>query len=126
MEDVEVKKSEISGLGIFAMRPFRKAELVIKWSPHRELSKQEVDSLSKEDRAHVSFIGGKFVLVPPDGWVNHSCDPNVCLDGFCYYAKRGIEKGEEITADYREESEVGFWMKCNWRGKKCKGYISVT
>ncbi len=126
MRNVEVKRSKISGFGIFAAKSFKNAELVIKWSSHRELSKQEVDRLSKEDREHVSFIGGRFVLVPPDGWVNHSCDPNVRLDGFCYFAKRGIAKGGEITADYREESETGFWMKCNCASLKCKGYISVT
>jgi SET domain-containing protein len=123
--EVVVKRSKINGLGIFTARNFRREQLVIKWSSHRELSKQEVENLPKTDREHVSFINGKYVLAPPDGWVNHSCDSNVRLSDFCYFAKRDIKKGEEITADYREESEKGFEMKCNCRSKNCKGYISV-
>lgn len=122
---VEKKKSQINGLGIFATKDFKKGELVIRWSAYKELSEQEVKSLPKEDREHVSFINNVYVLVPPDGWVNHSCDPNVRLENFCYIAKRGIRKGEEITADYREESEIGFQMKCNCGSKNCTGHISV-
>ena len=123
--EVVVKRSKISGLGIFAARNFKKEALVIKWSSYRELLKQDVENLPKADREHVSFINGKFVLVPPDGWVNHSCDPNVRLVDFSYFAKRKIEKGEELTADYTEESDKGFSMKCNCGSKNCKGHISV-
>jgi len=125
IQEVVVKKSRISGLGIFAGRDFKKDQLVIKWSSHRELSKQDVENLPKEDKEHVSFINNKYVLVPPDGWVNHSCDPNVQLADFCYFAIRAIKKGEEITADYRKESEAGFQMKCNCRSKNCTETIAV-
>ncbi len=124
-KNVVKKESKISGLGIFAARDFKKGELVIRWSACKELSKQEIDGLSKEDKEHVSFINNVYVLVPPDGWVNHSCDPNVWLENFCYIAKRGIRNGEEITADYRLESEAGFRMKCNCGSNNCKGYVSV-
>jgi SET domain-containing protein len=123
--EVVVKRSKINGLGIFAARDFKKEALVIKWSSCRDLAKQDVEKLTKKTREHISFIGGKYVLVPPDGWVNHSCDPNVRLSDFCYFAKRNIKKGEEITTDYREESEKGFEMKCNCESKNCKGHILV-
>ncbi len=123
--EVVVKPSKISGNGIFASRDFEKNELVIRWSTHRELTKQDVESLPNGEKEHVSFIDNRFVLVPPNGWVNHSCDPNVVLIDFCYFANRDIMKGEEITADYRKESERGFWMKCNCGSKNCVGYISV-
>jgi len=47
------------------------------------------------------------------------------LEDFCYYAKRDIEKGDEITADYRNESEKGFSMKCNCKSNNCVGKIIV-
>jgi SET domain-containing protein len=78
-----------------------------------------------EDKEHISFIGDKYVLVPPDGWVNHSCAPNVRLADFFYFAERAIKKGEEITADYRRESKAGFQMKCNCGSKNCTGSITV-
>ena len=31
MVDVAVKKSKIEGLGVFALRDFKKGEIVIKW-----------------------------------------------------------------------------------------------
>lgn len=122
---VVVKKSKISGLGIFAARSFRKGDLVIQWGSHRELSKEDLERLPAKEKEHVSFIENMYVLVPPEGWVNHSCDPNVRLDNFCYLAKRDIKKGEEITSDYREESAKGFSMKCNCGSKNCSGYIEV-
>ena len=125
IKEIAVKKSSIDGLGIFAKKNFRKDELVIRWSSHRELSKDEIGKLSKKDQEHVSFINGKYILVPPNGRVNHSCDPNVRLNNFCYFAKQDIQADEEITADYREESEKGFAMKCNCKSKNCTGYISV-
>ena len=125
VQEVVVKKSRISGLGIFAGRDFKKDQAVIKWSSHRELSKEDIECLPKEDKEHISFIEDKYVLVPPDGWVNHSCDPNVRLADFCYFAERAIKKGEEITADYRRESEAGFQMRCNCGSKNCTGSITV-
>jgi SET domain-containing protein len=123
--DVIVKDSNISGKGIFSARNFRKGELVIKWSSHKDLAGSEVEKLPATEKEHVSFVNGQFILVPSDGWVNHSCDPNVYLDKFCYFAKRDILVGEELTADYRLESEKGFSMKCNCGSKNCTGTIAV-
>jgi len=47
IQEVVVKKSKISGLGIFAGRDFKKDQLVIKWSSHRELSKEDIECLPK-------------------------------------------------------------------------------
>ena len=123
--DVVVKRSKINGLGIFAARNFKKEAVVIKWNAYRELQKQDVENLSKADREHVSFIEGKYILVPADCWVNHSCDSNVRLENFAYVAKKDIKKGDELTTDYRKESESGFSMKCTCGSKKCKGTITV-
>jgi hypothetical protein len=123
MAGVIVKKSPIDGKGIFAARNFKKGELVIRWGSHKQISKEENDKLPAKEKHHISYIDSKYILVPPEGRVNHSCDPNVYLANFCYVAKTDIKKGEEIIADYRKESEPGFEMKCNCRSKNCKGLI---
>jgi hypothetical protein len=53
-----------------------------------------MECLAIKAKEHVSFIEGAFVVVPPEDRVNHSCDPNVHLKNYCYYAKRDIDAGE--------------------------------
>lgn len=120
MADIIVKKSKIHGFGIFAARDFKKGEVVIRWKSHTLISKDDIDKLSEEEKQNISYLDGKYVMVPPEGRVNHSCDPNAYLVNYCYIAKRAIKKGEEITTDYKEESEPSFKMKCNCSSKNCK------
>ncbi len=125
MTDIIVKRSKIHGLGIFAARDFKKGEVGIRWKTYKQISKENIDKLPEEEKHNISYIDGKYILVPPEGRINHSCDPNVYLANFCYIAKRDIKKGEEITTDYRKESEPSFEMKCNCGSKICRGIIKV-
>jgi SET domain-containing protein len=64
-------------------------------------------------------------------YINHSCDPNCKLiewyvEGLprlCFFAKREIKKGTELTFNYNLIKERGKGMKCFCEGKKCSGYI---
>ncbi|MFH1233086.1 MAG: SET domain-containing protein-lysine N-methyltransferase [Patescibacteria group bacterium] len=123
MVEINFKKSKIHGFGIFATRDFKKGELVIRWKSHKQIAKENINKLSEEEKHNISYIDGEYILVPPEGRINHSCNPNVHLANFCYIAKRDIKNGEEITADYRKESEHGFEMKCNCGSKNCVGII---
>lgn len=123
--DVVIRKSKIHGLGKFAARDFKNGEVVIRWNTHQQLTKEEVGSLPEKEKQNVSYINRKYILVPPEGRVNHSCSPNVFIRNFCYIAKRSIKKGEEITTDYRKESEYVFKMECSCGSKNCKGIIKV-
>lgn len=123
--DIFIGKSKIHGLGRFAAHDFKGGEVVIKWDTHQQLTKEKVDNLSEKEKNNVSYINGKYILVPPEGRINHSCNPNVYLHNFCYVAKKNIKKGEEITTDYRKESEYGFKMKCRCGSKNCRGIIKV-
>lgn len=108
------KKSGIHGKGIFAGRNFKKGETVIKWKTHKETARKGKNA---------SFVNEKFVLVPMEARINHSCNPNTYLSKFRYTAKRNISQGEEITTDYKKESWPGFKMKCNCGSKNCKGIV---
>ena len=71
--DIEIRKSRISGRGVFARRHFL--------------------NLFDEDY---------FVLVAePERFVNHSCANNTRVERFTDVAVRDILPGEEITSDYR-------------------------
>jgi SET domain-containing protein len=123
MNDIVVKKSKIHGSGVFAARDFKLGETVIKWSSHKILSKSDIAALSDEEKECVSFIDRKYVLVPVEGRVNHSCNPNVVLKNFCYVALKPIKLDEEITADYALESDSSFKMICKCKAKNCRKII---
>jgi len=124
--DVIVKKSKIHGLGVFANRDFKKGEIVLKWDLSHELSTEEVKELDEEEKKHISYQKGKYILMqPPERYVNHSCDANTFTGNFCDVAKRDVRKGEEITTNYTEGGSPGQNIKCNCGSKKCKGIIKT-
>ena len=124
MKDIVVKKSKIEGSGVFANRDFKKGEIVLKWDVSKKLSVKDAKKVPESEQKYVSFINGKFTFMqPPERFVNHSCDANTYVDGFCDVAKRDIKKGEEITGDYSEDTTPDFKMICNCGSKNCKGII---
>jgi len=124
MADIVVKESKIHGKGVFAARDFKKGEVVLKWDISHELTKKEVDEMPEEEKRYVVFFDGKYVLMqPPERYVNHSCDANTYADNFCDVAKRDINEGEEITADYVEEGVPDLNMVCNCGSKNCRKII---
>jgi uncharacterized protein len=124
MPDIIVRKSKIQGKGVFALRDFKKGEVVIKWDISKQLTKEETDKLPEIEKKYVAFANGKYILMqPPARFVNHSCESNTHSDNFCDVAKREIKKGEEITGDYSQDETPGFEMKCNCGSKKCKKII---
>ena len=105
-ENVQTKKSQ-SGLGLFALRDFKKDEMIIEYTGEK-ITEEEANRR-----------GGKYLFEINDQWtidgkgrenlaryINHSCKPN------CYpqldekeehiyiYAKKNIKAGEELTYNY--------------------------
>jgi SET domain-containing protein len=106
MKSFVVKRSS-AGLGLFAIREFKKGERIIEYTGET-ITEEEANSR-----------GGKYLFELNDKWtidgkdrkniaryINHSCKPN------CYpelsenekrvfiYAKRKIEPDEELTYNY--------------------------
>jgi len=120
--NVTIKKSEISGKGVFALRDFKKGDVVLKWNP-KILVKADVEKLSKKQKIYVSHIRGKYFLMQsPEKYVNHSCEANTFSKNNSDITKRNIKKGEEITADYSKEG-IAESFKCKCGSKKCKKVI---
>jgi hypothetical protein len=102
-DDIEIRKSGISGRGVFARCRFRKGETVFRWDLSRKIRRDEIDSLSAEERHFLNpFDEDYFVVVEePERFVNHSCVNNTRVEYFTDVAVRDILPEEETTSDYR-------------------------
>ena len=60
--------------------------------------------------------------------INHSCDPNLCAWIFkghiLYMSKRDIERGEELSVDYRFSKKVEL-VRCRCGAANCRGTINL-
>ena len=123
-KNIIVKKSNISGKGVFANKDFKKGEVVMRWQKSKEQSMDEVKKLPIEEQ-HYIYPSGKnmyILMQAPERYANHSCDANTIPDDNCDLALRDIKRGEELTSDYTKyENKVGF--RCNCGGKNCKNKI---
>lgn len=118
-----VKKSKISGKGVFALRDFKKGEIILKWNP-KPLKKSEIESLLPREKTYVVHLGKKYFLMQaPERYVNHSCGANTTVKDNSDVAIRKIKKGEEITSDYIKTSG-GSSFECKCGSKKCRKIIS--
>lgn len=124
MSDIIVKNSNIHGKGVFALRDFKKEEVIMRWDISHILTPKQVEKLPASEKEYVAFSDRKYILMqPPAKYTNHLCDANIYVDNFCYVAKRDIKKGEEIGEDYSEDEIPGFRMKCNCGRKNCRKII---
>jgi len=120
-KDTIVRKSAIDKRGVFALRDFRKGEVVLKWRP-KILKKSEADKLPNKEKHYIKKSGKKYFLMQaPEKFVNHSCGPNTEVKNSCDIAIKNIKKGEEITSDYGEGEAISFQCKCG--SKNCRGDI---
>lgn len=118
-----VKKSKIQGKGVFAMRDFKKGEVVLSWKP-KLVKKAEVDTYSANKKNHVMHTKGRYYLMrSPERYINHSCESNTKVKGMADVAIRDIKKGEEITSQYKKSLGGGFDFNCKCKSKKCKKLI---
>lgn len=109
--DVEIKKSHIGqfddGLGVFALRDFKKGEVVIKYNL-KALTKEEYRNLTSSEKNFTHKRKGVIYYYPdPERHVNRSKEPNICVDfeRGADIALRDIAKGEELSIqeDLRED-----------------------
>lgn len=121
---IEIKDSKIQGKGAFVAKDVKKGEIVLDWKNcSKEISREEFNQLSDDEKQYVSIIKGKHLLFfEPARFFNHSCEPNTKVDGHYDVAIRDIKKGEEITVDYFAE-KVPIRFKCNCGSDKCKGIV---
>ena len=117
---IEVRESQLHGLGVFAARRIRKGTRVIEYLGER-VSHAEADrryeSKDAGDAHTFLFIVDRRTVIDAgvDGndarFVNHACAPNcesVIEDRRVFIdAIRTIQPGEELTYDYQIQREPG-------------------
>lgn len=119
-DDIIVKHSTIHGKGVFAKRDFKVGEIVMHWDKSNILTTEEFNNLTDNEKRYVSLVDGIYIqMQAPEKYVNHSCDSNTTAKNFCDIASREIKKGEEITANYINNSSSSLKYKCNCGSKKC-------
>jgi len=133
MNDVTVESSSIEGVGVFATRPFGRAETVLVIDTSRVVDDaRPLRSEHGERDEHTTLLGdGRRVLLPsPERHLNHSCDPNAYLrtvDGeLRVVARRPIDAGEEITLDYLINTHGGSRWRCDCGADRCRGLLEAS
>jgi SET domain-containing protein len=134
--DVEVRRSPISGRGLFARRLLT-ADTVVSRLGGRLVSAielQEIVAAATLDpqQPYVDTIvvdEDVHLVLPPrrdNGYGNHSCDPNLWwIDAYTLAARRDIPAGEELTNDYATSAGVeSFTMGCSCGSPLCRRVIT--
>ena len=127
------KKSRIHGLGLFAVKPIRKGEIVAIKGGHifheNEIRRMEAESDESYIQIEDEFYIGAMNKQEVKGnklFLNHSCDPNLGIRGqITFVAMRNIKAGQELTYDWAVENAwKGVWkLKCNCGAKNCRRYL---
>jgi G:T/U-mismatch repair DNA glycosylase len=132
--DVEVRPSPIAGKGLFARAPIPRGTVVSRVGG-RLVSEEELRALfAVPDHPYIDTVtvtdGTHLVLPPrrPNGYGNHSCDPNLWWVGpYELAARRDIATGEEVTNDYATSTGTAdFRMDCACGTGLCRGVVTGT
>ena len=127
--DVEVRDTVKKGKGVFAVRDFVRGEFIFRRRNEPAISGAEIESLSDEDRMHLTELGfdAYAVVQPPGAYLNHSCDPNAMRSGVKVFAWRDIRADEEITIDYRLNAfSDGERWECSCGSANCTGWVESS
>jgi SET domain-containing protein len=115
---IEVRRSKVHGLGVFAKRRIPKGTRIIEYVgqrvSHDEADRRYEDKAEDDSHTFLFIVDSKTVIdAGADGndarFFNHSCDPNcesVVQSKRVYIdALREIEPGAELTYDYQIQRE---------------------
>jgi SET domain-containing protein len=110
---LEVKKS-YAGLGLFALRPFKKGERIIEYFGPLFHSNEEISNKYLFEVSKDVYIDGSS-RHNTARYINHSCAPNCEVRGrsrLWIYAIKNIKPGDELSYDYGEEYIKDFIKDC--------------
>lgn len=134
--EVEVRRSEIEGSGLFAGTSFPLGTRILQFGGEIITRESLLELISARESNStlpyvdsISVAAGFDLLTAPGQevhFLNHSCDPTVWhVDAFTLEARRDICKDEEITVDYATQADSSeFAMECNCGSSECRGRIT--
>ncbi|MGI8420552.1 MAG: SET domain-containing protein [Candidatus Levyibacteriota bacterium] len=137
-ERVALFNSPIAGYGIRATSKINKGEIIRVWGgipiDEKDIDTSDVNTTSfaavdeTEDHTliYLQTLQSEIDNNHPANYGNHSCDPNMWLDGpNIWIARRDILEGEEINSDYAMQTADEKWkMECYCQRPNCRKVIS--
>src|SRR5271169_583859 len=129
---VEKRKSPIEGRGLFAKQQIKAGEIAVVKGGYI-LTKAQRDEIGRElgpSEIQITedlFIGPATKRQREGGMMhlNHSCEPNLGLQGqVVYVALRDIGANEELTFDYAMTGDEPDEMTCRCGSRSCRGTIT--
>jgi hypothetical protein len=133
---VEVRRSSISGRGLFATARVPAGTVVSRLGGRLVCTAQlrELFTAAARDPGHpyvdtITVDADLHLVLPPrraNGYGNHSCDPNLWWVGpYELAARRDLAIGEELTNDYATSTaEPDFAMTCSCGSGQCRGTVT--
>jgi hypothetical protein len=132
---IEIKKSPVSGNGMFAHRTIKKGE-TISIVGGMVLTDSDFEAFQSSHSAYnavqidegLHLVERSEITQSLDGSMNHSCDSNVWMDDeVTLVARRDIEAGEEIAVDYALFTTQSNWIldnPCHCGSPSCRHTIT--
>lgn len=135
---LKVKDTKKYGDGVFAIKNIKRGELCAIFGGYILHAKVEAKLPPKYSDSGIQ-ISDQFVISSLLGKeltddFNHSCDPNVGINGQIFLvAMRNIKAGEQVTFDYamclsynKKHMPYFYKTKCLCGSKNCRGYITAN
>lgn len=125
MSDPVVVRQGDLGRGVYAGRPLRAGERILRFDGP-VLTHAHVLTFG-EAQAYALQIGPDEYIdtLAPGRFTNHSCQPNAgVIENRVLLALRPIARGEEVRFDYSTTMSENHWtMACRCGAKTCRGVI---
>lgn len=137
----KVLRSEINGWGVFALRDIAAGELIIEYVG--DIIRPKVSDLRELQYSRMGIGCYMFEIVPgmivdatvtgnAARFINHSCAPNcfsktISVDNrklVAIFSKRRIQRGEELSYDYKFPYDDSDRVKCGCGAEQCKGFMN--
>ncbi|SBT44218.1 SET domain-containing protein [Micromonospora auratinigra] len=129
--DVVVGHSPIAGRGLFARAAIPAGTVVSRLGGRLVSTEVLRATLAAADRYvdTIAVDADRHLILPPrrpNGYGNHSCDPNLWWVGpYALAARRPIAVGEEVTNDYATSTgEPDFALACRCGAAGCRGRVT--
>jgi uncharacterized protein len=129
---LKLRKSKIHRWGVFAKEEIPAKRKVIEYTGER-ISRKETKRRAEAPFNYLFTLDKYWTIDGAVGgsgaeFINHSCEPNcfsqIVKGHILYMSKREIQKGEELTVDYRFDADSES-VSCSCGEKKCRGTINL-
>lgn len=129
---VYVKRSSIEGSGLFAKEDIFKNEIISLKTGHI-VTTEQIEEIEENCGEYWFQVRDGLFLTPLTKqeaeetavYINHSCEPNVGVDGdIGLIAMRDIKAGEELCYDYAMDTTTNYRLNCECGSKSCRGVVT--